>query len=310
VGRNRQPSVDRSGPPPVDIAVGRLAARQHGVVSLAQLVALGLSRQAVAKRVSAGRLHRLHRGVYAVGHAKLTVRGRWMAAVLACGPGAVLSHRDAGALHGIRPSSRRKIDVSTASRGRRGPEAIDLHRVRRLDPRDVTAVDGIPVTTVARTLADLAEVTDRRGVERALHEAEVRRVLDMRAVSDASERLNGRHRVAILTDVVRAAEPAALTASELEHRMLELCRSAGLPAPTVNAPVEGLTVDFLWREQRLIVETDGAQTHLTRRAFEEDRARDVLLTLAGYTVLRFTHRQIEQRPDEVARALAQLLSAR
>lgn len=310
MGRSRQPTVDRSGPPPTDQAIADLAERQHGTISLAQLNALGLSRQAVAKRVDAGRLHRIHRGVFAVGHARLTREGRWHAAVLACGPGAVLSHRDAAALWNLRPSARRRIDVSTIRRGRQGPAGVELHRVRRLDPVDVTVRDGIRVTTVSRTLVDLAEVVDRAAAAKALHEAEVLRLLDVASVADAVARANGRRRAHVVAELLAAAEPAVPTRSELEHRFLVACREADLPAPVANTRVESFEVDFLWPVHRLVVETDGASVHLTRRAFEADRARDVALTLAGYTVVRFTWRQLTERPGEVASALRRLLSAR
>jgi hypothetical protein len=252
--------------------------------------------------------------VYAVGHARPTREGRWRAAVLACGPGAVLSHRDAAALHGIRPSARRRIDVTTARRGRTGPKEIDLHRVRNLHPDDVTTVDGIPVTTVARTLVDLAEVVSREAVEKAVNEAEVRRLLDVRAVTAALARANGRRRAAVLRRAIARAADTPPTKHELQRRFRRLCHDAGLPPPTEEAgiTIDGrrIEVDFLWPDRRLIVETDGAATHMTRKAFHDDRSRDVALTVAGYRVLRFTWDDITRRPDEVVRALRTLLSAR
>jgi very-short-patch-repair endonuclease/predicted transcriptional regulator of viral defense system len=310
VGRLDAGYRNQDGPPPVDVLLARHAAALHAVASTAELRALGLSAGGIHRRVRNGRLHPIHRGVFAIGHPRLTREGRWRAAVLACGPDAALSVRAAGALWRVRPSSRARIDVTTPHRGRRGPAGIDLHRVRRLAPEDVTVVDGIPVTTLARTLVDLAEVVDEQGLARAVHEAEVLRIIDVRAVRLAIARANGRRRVGALAAVLDRAEPVVMTRSELERRMHDLCRAAGLPRPLINEPVEGFVVDFLWRDARLIVETDGAATHLTRRAFEADRARDVQLTLAGYRVVRFTFRQVRDEPERVAAALRGLLSGR
>jgi predicted transcriptional regulator of viral defense system len=301
--------------PPRDVAVKRLAERQHGVVSLPQLRTVGLGTDAVGKRVAAGRLTRLHRGVYAVGHGRLTLRGHWMAAVLAYGPTAVLSHRSAAALYGIRPDNRPKTDITLPSPSARRRPGIDVHRSTTLDPKDITTVDGIPCTTLARTLLDLAEVVDRRGVQKAVDQAEVLRIFDLRATDDVLSRAAGRRGAAVLRHVLAEYDGPTLTDKELEERFFVLCRDASVPEPEVNVWITlgdagSYKADFMWRSERLIVETDGWGTHGTRTAFESDRRRDRHLKLAGWDVIRFTWRDVEREPDEVTTTLAALWTRR
>jgi very-short-patch-repair endonuclease/predicted transcriptional regulator of viral defense system len=314
-GVQHVPSVYRTlrKEPPRDVAIARLAARQLGVVSLTQLKALGLTASAVRSRVASGRLHRVHRGVYAVGHGRLTVEGQWIAAVLACGSKAVLSHRSAAALWGLRSDNRARTDVSVPSRSARSRPGIDVHPSVTLTPADRTIRDGIPCTTLARTLVDLAEVDSPRGVERAIEQAEVLRLFDLRAVEEVLARANGRRGAAVLTAVLARLEEPALTDSELEERFLTLCRAASLPSPEVNEWLviddePAIKADFLWREKRLVVETDGWEAHGTRQAFERDRRRDERLKLAGYEPLRFTRRRIIREPSGVMRTVAELLA--
>jgi very-short-patch-repair endonuclease len=282
---------------------------------LNQLRALGLCPSAVRERVAAGKLHRVHRGVYSVGHSVLSVEGRWMAAVLACGPGAVLSHRSAAALWGLRPSARARIDVTAPRRAGRVREGIDVHSGATLLPRDVTSVRGIPCTTVARTLLDLAEVVDRRGVERACDQAEVLRLYDGKAVDDVLGRATGRHGASRLHAVLAEYEVGEnITHRELEERFLLLCRNSNLPKPKVNAWVQlpdgAVQADFLWADERLIVETDGRATHGTRRSFESDRRRDQRLLVAGWHVMRRTWRQVTREPTELVESLRTQLARR
>jgi very-short-patch-repair endonuclease/predicted transcriptional regulator of viral defense system len=299
--------------PPRDAAIARLADDQHTVVSLAQLRALGLSDSGVRKRVASGRLHRIHYGVYAVGHGRLTREGHWMAAVLAYGPTAHLSHRSAAALWNVRPDNRPIADVSLPRRSARSRPGIAAHASATLTAADCTTVDGIPCTTLARTLLDLAEVVDRRRLERAIEQVEVLRLFDLRAVEDVLARANGRRGAAVLRGVLADLAEPALTKSDLEERFLALCRAAHLPRPEVNAalvidngpPIE---VDFLWRAHRLAVEADAFGTHGTRQSFERDRRRDQRLKLAGYDPLRFTRRQILKEPDSVVATLGALLA--
>jgi very-short-patch-repair endonuclease len=298
----------RSGPPR-DVALANLAERQHGVVTLGQLRSLGLTASGVRDRAVRGRLHRVHRGVYSVGHPLLTGRGRLMAAVLACGHDAVLSHRSAAGWWGLRPDSRRQVDV-TLPRRTRGRTGIDVHATATLRPEDVTVHDGVPCTSVARTLLDLAEVVDRRGVERAVEQAEVLRLYDGNAMEEVLARAAGRRGAEILRRLAPAPGPG-LTASELEERFLALCRTAALPQPEVNAWLalgDGtIKADFLWRAERLLVETDGHASHGTRGAFERDRRRDQQLVVAGFRVVRFTWRQVAAEPDLVSATVGALL---
>jgi predicted transcriptional regulator of viral defense system len=298
---------------PRDHAIAALALRQHGVVASWQLGELGLTGSAIRNRVASGRLHRVHRGVFAVGHASLTRNGRFMAAVLTCGPHAAASHRAAAALWdlGIRGSAR--IDVTSPGSTGRGRAGIRAHSAATLSARDVTAVNGIPCTSLARTLLDIAEAATAREVERACNQAEVLRLLDMLAIEDVLARASGRRGAATLRAVLSEMEPGAtVTRSELEERFLGICRSVGTPPDDVNAWIPypdggGAEADFLWREQRLIVEVDGRAVHTTRRAFEADRRRDQRLLLLGWRVVRFTWRQVLFEPAAVAATLRGLL---
>ena len=283
--------------------IADLASRQHGVVHRDQLLALGVGRGSIDWRLGK-RLHPVYRSVYAVGHRGLTREGRLLAAVLACGRGAALSHRSAGALWGIRPSRAAAVDVTVPTRGgRRRRRGIIIHRTTSLAEAEVTANLRIPVTTLARTPLDLALVLPRRGLEKAIDEAERLSLFDLRSVHAAFQNHPGRHRVAVALD--DRAEPI-FTRSELEEHMLELCKEHCLPLPKVNARIGRYEVDFLWPESRLIVETDGRTSHSTPAAFERDRARDAELTVAGYRVVRFTYRQVERESKRVAALLAKL----
>jgi hypothetical protein len=280
-----------------DRRLADLAARQHGVVSRGQLLELGLDRGTIERRVRSGRLHRLYRGVFVVGHTLVPVDGRYLAAVLACGPQAALSVRSAAALWGIRPSAAARIDVTVShTSGVRSTRSIVVHRSRL--PVDTTTRDGIPVTTPGQTLADLATALPRRALEKAAEQAEALR-LDVRIPAGHP----GAKRLAEAT----AHDLTATTRSPLEDAFLELCDAHGIPRPLVNAVVEGFEVDFCWPADRLIVETDGYQHHGTRAAFERDRARDARLTARGWRVLRFTSAQV--RRDAASTAVA-VLAAR
>jgi hypothetical protein len=196
----------------------------------------------------------------------------------------------------------------TAPRSKHGARMVVLHRVRRLDPVDVTVLEGIPVTTVARTLLDLAEVVSIRQLEHAYEDAERLRILDVRAVHDVLRRGHGRRGLRPLTAVVtRITGPPEPTRSELERRFLDLCREFAIPPPIVNALLHGFEVDALWPDQRLVVELDGRAFHVTRAAFERDRRRDTELQLAGYRVIRVTERRLAEEPAEVAADIRSLL---
>jgi very-short-patch-repair endonuclease len=269
-----------------------VAARQHGMVSTRQLHTAGLARGAIEAAVKRGWLHPYMRGVYAVGHARVTYKGRLWAAILATG--GVLSHRTAAAQWDLIPRPAGPVDVTTTT-GSRSREGLRVHRTKTLDPLDdvVRDQDGLPRTSVARTLTDLADVLSEKALQRVVERAEILRIVD---VAD----LPGRRRIKVVP------EPE-FTRSELERRMRALATKHRLPKPSVNTNVLGEEVDFLWRDRRLIVETDGAETHLTRAAFETDRRRDAELTAAGYNVVRFTWRQLAYDPVHVANTLKRLL---
>jgi hypothetical protein len=253
---------------------------------------------------------RNHVGVYAVGHRGLSLHGRWMAAVLACGPGALLSHQDAAALLRILSwTAHSTINVTIPGRRRRGRPGIALHQVRRLHREDRAVAEQIPVTSVARTLLDLAEVVRPQQLERSLEEAERLRLLDLEAVERLLDRSRGRRGRVVLAMMLRdyRGSPPS-TRSELEGRFLALCRQAGLPPPAVNVRVAGLEVDAVWHDHRLVAELDGHEFHRTRAAFERDRIRDARLQLAGYSVVRFTYRRLESAPAEVVQTVRSLLS--
>jgi very-short-patch-repair endonuclease len=297
-----------SGPPTADPAIAKLAGRQHGVVSRAQLRDIGLSDSSIGQRVACGRLHRLHAGVFAVGHEVLALRGRWMAAVLACGPGAVLSHASAAELWGLRFGASRWIDVTIPRTGRRNRDPIRIHRPRSLPAAEVTTHHAIPVTSAARTILDMAAILRRAHLEAMLDRMEIRELTDYPALARTAAAHPGHHgtgrlRTALATHV--AGEQ--VTRSDLEVLFRQICRDHGLPLPRVNQRIAGREVDFLFAGPRLIVETDSWRYHRTRRAFEDDRARDALLLARGYRTLRVTDRQLTRAPAAVAALLAEAL---
>jgi very-short-patch-repair endonuclease len=278
---------DKSAP---DAAIAGVATRQHGVVTANQLAGAGLSPAGVTRRLTAGRLHRIHRGVYAVGHPRLSDAGRWMAAVLACGECSVL-RTSAAELWGIRRTPRpsgsgelNAIHVTVPiSSGKRRGGGIMLHRSSTLLAGHCTRRDGIPVTTPDRTLDDLRGILSPARFSAALREAEFLR-LPIGVRSEASR-----------------------TRSELEQLFLALCHRHRIPQPVVNAAIDRYEVDFLWPDVQLIVEVDGWESHRTRSAFEDDRARDARLSVLGYAVIRFTWRQVKDDPRGVARTIRGLL---
>ena len=265
--------------------IARIAARQHGVVCLAQLEAARIRRQGIYRRLQVGRLHRIHRGVYAVGHNRLSFDGRCMAAVLAFGGGAAVSHQSAATLWRLLPPSNGAIHVTLhGDNGRDRRAGITIHRSSTLIAGVTTRRNGIAVTRPGRTLRDLHGI-----VPQPVFRAAVRKALDLRLIANGDLR-----------------SPDDLTRSELERRFLTLCRRHRLPQPEVNARVGPYEVDFLWCHRCLIVETDGFAHHRSRTAFESDRARDATLQSQGFWVLRFTYRQVADRTPVVA-ALAPLL---
>jgi very-short-patch-repair endonuclease len=305
---------DRSAevaPRRLDGAIADLAARQHGVVARRQLRALGLADSSISHRLTQGRLHPVHRGVFAVGHPLLSREGRWMAAVLACGPRAVLSHASAAALWEMRFNGSRWIDVTIPRTGRALRDDIRLHRPQELPSGEMTVHDRIPVTTAARTILDMAAILKQAHLERLLDQAEIRELTDYPALAALARGHTG-HRGAprLLSTLETHLAGEQRTRSDVEAQFRQLCYDHRLPQPRVNQRVLGMEVDFLFPAQRLIVETDSWRYHKTRRAFEDDRARDVLTTRAGYRTLRFTDRQLTRQPEQVAHAIAAVLADR
>jgi very-short-patch-repair endonuclease len=296
-----------------DRRIAQIARRQRGLISLEQLSGLGMDRKTAHKRVEVGLLHRVHTAVFAVGPAPLGIEGRFMAAVLACGPAAVLSHRSAAALWGlIERSHSCPVDVMAPHRRGRIPMGIDAHRDGSLATEDRTERHGIPCTTVARTLLDLAAVIPVYELRKAISEAEVLRMLDHSAVRALIRRGRGRRGVARLRMLMDDINPEVKrTRSEMERMFLRLCDRAALPRPEVNAELSvagrRLTPDFLWRDAGLIVEADSRRYHDTDSAFQHDRKREQLLQLAGWRVSRCTWEQIEREPRALAETIRGLL---
>ena len=292
---------------PGDREIAALATRQHGVVARRQLVAAAFGPSAIDSRIARGYLLPVHRGVYAVGHRSLGSRGRWLAAVLACGEGALLSHGSAAALWGIHLAAGSNVDVTKSGHRCRPRRGIALHRARRLEPSDCTTREGVPVTAISRTLLDLASVLRPRALERAIEAAERQRLFDLRALTALLDRSGGKAGVRLLRDLLAEGRDPPDVRSELERRFVGLCRKWRLPSPAVNVVVEGFEVDALWQEARVIVELDGFEYHRSRNAFERDRHRDACLQLAGYRVVRITWRRLERESHATGRLLRQLI---
>jgi very-short-patch-repair endonuclease len=274
-----------------------------------QLNSAGIKVDAIEGRIARGVLRRVHQGVYAFGYRALTVEARWMAAVLAFGPGAVLSHRSAGQLWGIVPRAGNAPEATRPGffRQRLG---IVCHRSEvPVDERGELL--GIPVTSVARTQFDLAGVLSKRGLERAVHEAEVKGLTDRLSLWDLLARYPGRRGARNLRAVLGGKEPAGITETEIEELFVEFLEEYGLPRPRLNAtlPVRGklLRPDCMWPKRRLLVELDGREAHGTEEAFEGDRQRDRVLLVEGWRSTRITWRQLRDERVEIATDLRGLL---
>jgi very-short-patch-repair endonuclease len=293
-----------------DGALAALASRQHGVVSGRQLAELGFTADAIRRRLEARRLHRLHRGVYAVGHRGITPRGHYLAAVVACGPHALLSHHHAAAIHGLlRAAPSAPIHV-TVPRGVKPKPGISIHRTRSLHPDDRITVDAIPTTSIARTIVDLADVLTDRRLAAVVNEAEVLRRFDLNAIEATQARLpgrTGRHRLARV--LAAHTEPLGYSLTEAERRLLELCERHGLPRPQ-RVFAAGYELDFYWADAWLAVEVDGGAYHRTRRAFLEDRRRDRRLAAEGIQVARVPWRDLTEAAADLAAELRAIREAR
>jgi putative AbiEi antitoxin of type IV toxin-antitoxin system/uncharacterized protein DUF559 len=282
------------------------AGRQHGVVTRKQLREAGLSRREIERRVEAGWLVRQYEGVYAVGHTALTRHSHLIAAVYACGEEALGSHRAAASLWGILRGTQ-PIEV-TAPRGRKPRDGFILHRSRLIHPEDRATIEGIPVTSLARTIVDLADVVREKRLADAVHEAEIKRLFDLNKVERVLERLpgrRGRHKLMRVLAAYREVQP--FTRSRGERLVLGMCEEHWMPAPQVNTNIAGYEVDFYWPHAGLVLEFDGGAVHRTSKAFYEDRKRDRALAAQGIHVVRATDRD---DPSALAEELMKILSVR
>jgi len=278
-----------------NLQIAQMAGRQYGVVARQQLP---IGQDAVDHRCRTGLLHRVHRGVYAVGHLGLGQEARWLAAVLACGDGAVLSHRSGAALWAIRLGELFRPEVTTEYDQRHA--AITTHR-GRLAAADRTTHRGIPVTSPSRTLADLAHVLDRDELTRALREAMFRRLYDPNAIEDALTRRPSRALKDLLTE-------ASVTQSMMEDRFLAICTRHRLPRPDTQHRIGAKRYDFAWPQHKVVVETDSWLAHANQVAFQADRSQTNALQLAGWLVLRFTWADLTRRSRATAATVGQALT--
>jgi len=292
-----------------DRLISELAERQHGLVARRQLFAAGIRRGAIRARLERGALHSVHRGVYAVGYAKLTMEGRWMAAVLAGGEGTVLSHRSAGQLWGLIQRSSLLPEVTRPEQFKPRLGIVGHHASLPVD--EIGQVLGIPVTSVARTQFYLAAVLSKHQLERVLNEAEVQRLADRFSLFDLIDRYPRHRGVVNLHALLDAKTPRGITRSRLEERFVAFLDAHGLPRPRLNADLalrgRFYEVDCLWQSRRLVVELDSRGFHDTGRAFEKDRERDRILLAEGWRVTRITSRQLDDEAAAVAADLGELL---
>lgn len=284
-----------------------LVRRQHGVVTRSQLLDRGLATGAINHRLRSGRLHRVQRGVYAVGRPDLSRSGWWLAAVMSCGPEAVLSHRSAAALFGIVDAPNRRvaatpIEVTAPPVSARSRPGLRIYR-RTVETDERVVVDGVPVTTASRALFDIAPQLSLRRLEAAINAADKHGLVDPEQLRSAIERYAGRRGVAKVRQLLDR-HTFTFTASDLEREFLPIVRAAGLGQPRTSEWVNGFEVDFHWPELGLVVETDGLRYHRTPATQARDRLRDQTHTAAGLTPLRFTHAQVHYEPRHVRNTLA------
>lgn len=290
--------------------LAELAERQHGVVSIRQLTELlGYSRNAVGRATESGRLHRLYRGVYGVGHRRISRHGECLAAVLACGRGALLSHQSAAWLWGISTKGPHPIEVTILTH-RRPHVALRVHRSRSLLEEDRTMLEGIPVTSLPRTFLDNAAAVSPTRLRRFLERAEELRLFDLAPVESILDRSHGHPGAGRLRRALAIYQPPPFTRSEFERRFLRAVIAAGLPRPATGFNVSGYELDMYWPEARFGVELDTFETHGTRAAFERDRKRQEDLMIAGVEMTQVTNRRFEREPAAVLERVARLLERR
>ena len=295
-----------------DRGIAELVGRQRGLVTRRQLLALGIESSMISRALRRGRLHRVHQGTYSlVPWPALPDLAHELAAVLACGDAALLSHHTAAAAWGLRPSLNGDVDVTVigADCGRKR-DGIRLHRINGLDPRDIRRYQGIPITSPARALLEIApDVTDRQ-LERALDEALIKRLITHAAINAVIAAYPRARGVARLRAIADPGRPTTQTRSGGEEALLALIRKANLPTPEVNAKVGNYTADFLWRKQKVIVELDGYDYHRGRAAFERDHQRDAEHQRMAHLVIRITGRQLAHQHEAILVRIATALAER
>jgi very-short-patch-repair endonuclease len=289
-----------------DRTVAELAKRQHGVVARVQLLGIGLGRRAIAARAERGLLHEVFLGVYVYGARRITRKGRWMAAVLAAGDGAVLSHRSASRLWRLLPPAAEHVDVICPP-GRVIRRNGIVSRQAALKEDEWLVHDAIRVTSPFRTIFDLAAVAEMRELERAFHEAEARRLTDRVSLPMLLERYPGRRGAKKLLALLEAGQPVGITRNDFEEAFLTLVDEHGLRRPRMNADLalrgRFFEIDALWERERVAVELDSRSIHGTRKKFESDRQRGRILVAEGWRTMHVTWRQLQEEPEEIARDL-------
>ncbi|HUZ28387.1 MAG TPA: type IV toxin-antitoxin system AbiEi family antitoxin domain-containing protein [Solirubrobacteraceae bacterium] len=288
--------------------IAQVAARQRGHISRAQLLAIGVPDRTIYRLAARGQLIRVHRGVYAVGHAAPAPLAAETAALLACGPGAVLSHHPAARLRGVLRRDDAPIHVTVP--GRHGPRLanVHVHRTSTLTPADIQFREGLPLTSTARTLLDLADVLDQRDLDWAVDEAIQQRLVSLKALHRVAEQADGRHGAARLLRAAQRHRPGGVTKSVAEKRFRALIRAAGLPEPLRNRKLRGVEVDCYWPDSQLVVEVDGYQWHSTRPKFEHDSRKGAKLVAAGLALMRVTWYQMEDESFAVVARVAQAIT--
>jgi very-short-patch-repair endonuclease len=285
-----------------DEIIAERARAQHGVVARRQLLEAGMGARAIEGRVERGSLHRLHRGVYKVGYRRIGRKGRWMAAVLAGGDRALLSHRSAARLWKLLPPKAEPVEVTCTSSSRSRRDGVVCHR-STVAADEWLIEDGIPATSPFRTIFDLAATAPRRELERAFHEAEARELTDRVSLPMLLERYPGRRGTAKMRALLGSDEPVGITRNDFEEAYLTLVRAHGVPQPRMNADLalrgRFFEIDALWEAERVAVELDSRSIHGTKKRFESDRLRDRILVAEGWRTMRVTWRALQREPEEV-----------
>lgn len=293
-----------------EVAIAWVAARQLGLITVAQLKAAGVGRGSIARRVANGQLHQVFRGVYLVGHPVPLPGALELAGVLACGGAAFVSHHSAAHLWGLTKGAPDEVEVTVVARDCRSRDGLRVHTVRRLDARDRGRCMGIPITSAARTVIDVSATAAYEHAEWMIAEASALKLAGERELLAAADRAPNRAGVALVRAILGQPGGPRRTRSDGERALLRLIRAARLPVPATDVPLLGFTADYLWPEQRLIVELDSYPAHGHRAAFERDHRRDIVHRDAGYEVIRFTGRQLEREPYYVLTVIARALDRR